>query len=281
MIYLSGVTFSYRKNESLFNDLSLELESGKVIGLLGKNGAGKSTLIQLMCGLLFPKQGDLKMDGFTPHQRVPTFLADLFLLPEVFHVPPLNLSQYEYHMSPFYPKFDHNLFEKVIEEFDLPRKRKLTTFSHGQQKKALIAFGLASRTKLLILDEPTNGLDIPSKTQFRNMLMEAMDESRTFLVSTHQVRDMQTIINDFLIIDGGQVLFHESSSEIKRKLNFDRASKPPADVLFQEQEGSYCRFISKGPTKGNIDLELLFNAVVLKDEKTSAALKEKSTEITQ
>ena len=202
MIHLHDVSFSYRRNRLLYNCLNLTLKPGSIYGLLGPNGAGKSTLLRLLSGLLYPKAGSVRVGAWQPKDRKPAFLEDLFLVPEEFHLPPVRIGQFVTSNAQFYPRFDTAQMESYLREFGLTDGQKLNELSYGQKKKVLIGFGLATNTALLLMDEPTNGLDIPSKSQFRRLVAGAVDDRRTVVISTHQVRDLETLIDPIVILTG-------------------------------------------------------------------------------
>jgi ABC-2 type transport system ATP-binding protein len=190
MITLEQLTFGYYSEKKLFHNLNLEFKTGNIYGLLGKNGAGKTTLLKLICGLLFPQQGSCTVKGFPAQGRNPEFLNDIFLITEEFYLPAITIRTYQQIYAPFYPGFNQERFRENLKEFELNPQALLTTLSYGQKKKFLLAFGLATDCACFILDEPTNGLDIPSKRQFRRLLAASLDPDRMFIISTHQVRDL-------------------------------------------------------------------------------------------
>jgi ABC-2 type transport system ATP-binding protein len=235
MIQIDNLTFSYSKKRKLFDQLSLNLPSGNIYGLLGKNGAGKSTLLKIIAGLLFPKQGDINVEGFKPKDRYPQFLSEVFLVTEEFELPKLTMECFVRINSPFYPRFNHTLFEEYITEFKIPREQKLSALSYGQKKNFLLSFGLATDCKLLILDEPTNGLDIPSKSLFRKIVANAIHEDRSFIISTHQVRDMENLIDPIIILDEGKIIFFQNNEQISQKIAITRQTEMPnKDVVYYE-----------------------------------------------
>src|SRR6186713_469867 len=189
MISIQNLSFSYRKNKPLFEGLNLQLEAGHIYGLLGKNGAGKSSLLKQMAGLLFPQAGACKVMGYEARYRQPGFLSNLFMVPEEFYLPQVSIKSYLKTYAPFYPDFDNKAFNTYLTEFQIPLDQRLTEMSYGQKKKVLISFALAANTKVLIMDEPTNGLDIPSKSQFRKVIAAAVSDEKCIVISTHQVRD--------------------------------------------------------------------------------------------
>ena len=236
MINITELDFQYGKKPVL-NKLNLKLNKGNIYGLLGRNGAGKTTLLKLISGELYHQQGDIRVQDFIPSERNPDFLSDIFYIPEEFSLPGMSIEQYISLISPFYPRFSTERFYRHMREFELPESpEKLTKMSYGQKKKFLLAFGLASGVSLLLLDEPTNGLDIPSKTQFRRTVASALGEEQIILISTHQVRDMENLIDPLIIIDEGKIMLNASLEEISRKYIMEQIPKGviPQDALYSE-----------------------------------------------
>ena len=266
MIQIGNISFSYGQKRPLFKELNLSLPSGHIYGLLGKNGAGKSTLLKIIAGLLFPTHGEINVVGFHPKDRFPQFLREIYLVTDEFHLPAMRIEQYLSLYSPFYPRFNRSLFDEYINEFKLPRDQKLNALSYGQKKSFLLSFGLATDCKLLILDEPTNGLDIPSKSQFRKIVANAIHEDRSFIISTHQVRDMENLIDPIIILDEGSIVFFENYERISNKLAITRQAELPDNNILVYAEsylGAYTvvkENIEMEETSMN--LEILFNAVV-------------------
>ncbi|MGB0176242.1 MAG: ATP-binding cassette domain-containing protein [Owenweeksia sp.] len=264
MIQLQNINFQYRKGTLLFQDLSLDLQAGNIYGLLGKNGAGKSTLLKMMVGLLFPRQGQLTVDGFEPRHRKPHFLQEVFLLNEEFELPPIRIANYVKRYSPFYPRFNEKHFYDCLNEFQLDGQQKLNTLSYGQKKKFLLSFGLATYCRFLILDEPTNGLDIPSKSQFRKVMANAISEERTFLISTHQARDMENLIDPIIILDEGEIVFFQNFEDISTRLAVQRQRYADDETVIYAEPSLGGYTVVKENDEGlqtHMNLELLFNAV--------------------
>jgi ABC-2 type transport system ATP-binding protein len=266
MIHLDRVTFGYSKKKNLFENLSLHLEAGHIYGLLGRNGAGKSSLLRNMVGLLFPQQGNVNVVGYEPKKRLPAFLQDVFFLPEEIYLPSVTIKKYLEMLAPFYPKFDEAQFEGYVVEMDLPMDNKLTNMSYGQRKKFLIAFALSTNTKILIMDEPTNGLDIPSKSQFRKLVATSLDKNRLFLISTHQVRDLDNLIDSIIILEDSKILIQHSLDTVAEKLCFGTLPSIDYDnrVLYSEPsiKGYKAVFENSELEESRVDLEYLFNAVL-------------------
>lgn len=282
MLHIENVSFGYPSKPQLFEDLSVSLPLGNIYGLLGKNGAGKSSLLKLIAGLLFPKAGSLHVGGCLPKDRRPEFLSEIYLVTEEFEVPTMGMKRFVDLYSPFYPRFNQELFQTYLKEFSLPNDEKLTALSYGQKKKFLLSFGLATDCQLLILDEPTNGLDIPSKSQFRKVVASAIHEERSFIISTHQARDMENLIDPIIILDEGQIVFFEDYEQISKKLTVSKVKTlPPTDqVVYSESNFSGYTVVeeNRSDVESNMNLEILFNAVVNNTKKVQEIFKNQTVE---
>lgn len=270
MIEIKDLTYNYSRKKSLFNGLTLNLLPGKTYGLLGKNGAGKSSLIKNIAGLLFPTRGSCTVNGFEPKNRDTAFLEQLFFIPEECELPRLTIPEFISIYGPFYPLFNLEQFHSNLDTFNVSRDGHLHRLSFGQKKKAYIAFALATNAKLLIMDEPTNGLDIPSKIQFRNMVVASANKERITIMSTHQVRDLDDLITSVIIIDNSEILLHADKDEINRCLYFERGSiADNTEIIYTEETPQGNVYLQ--PNTKNLpsypDLEVLFNATLKKREK--------------
>ncbi|WP_304197347.1 ATP-binding cassette domain-containing protein [Flavobacterium alvei] len=268
MIHIQNLTFRYKKQEALFTDLSFEQQNGSIVGLLGKNGAGKSTLLQLISGLLQPQSGKLDINGFKPFDRLPDFLADIYMVSEEFSFPSITIGLYIKATAPLYPKFDSQKMKNLLEEFELDAKKNLNGLSHGQRKKFLIAFALSTNCSLLILDEPTNGLDIPSKSLFRKILVSSVSDEQLVLISTHQVKDIETIIDKIVVLDEGKIVYNETVLDISQQWQFKTVASLSGleTPVYQEKCLGGHRIIIpvNSDEETEIDIELLFNAIINK-----------------
>jgi len=265
MIEVTNLTFGYNKKSLLFKNLNLKLEAGHIYGLLGKNGAGKSTLLKNLAGLVYPIQGSCKVNGYEAADRLPSFLQELFFIPEELYLPDVTVTQYMESTAHFYPRFNRDQFFKMLGEFDVPDGSMLKGLSFGQQKKAAIAFALATNTALVIMDEPTNGLDIPSKTQFRKVIASVLTDERCIIISTHQVRDLDSLIDTLVILQGQEVVLNGSLEAIAERVKFTTAAQADKDqVLYTAESGFGLNTISINTTAepGKVDMELLFNAII-------------------
>jgi ABC-2 type transport system ATP-binding protein len=276
MINITDLHFSYRRKK-VFNGLNLELKSGHIYGLLGKNGTGKSTLLRNIAGLLFPEKGTVKVMDFVPGKREPAFLQQVFMVPEEFFLPNVSIKQFVSNNAPFYPLFNMEEFERYLTEFEIPKDNNLQEMSYGQKKKLLISFGLACNTRCVLMDEPTNGLDIMSKSQFRKVLAGAVNENKCIIISTHQVRDLESLIDRISIIDHGSILFDENIDTISRRLSFRLLSgkEELKDALYHEPSltGYAAVMANTDGEESKLDLEMLYKAIITNKEKVQTVFK--------
>ena len=266
MIEVKNINFKYAGQKHLvFEDFSLELKQDNIYGLLGKNGTGKSTLLYLISGLLRPKKGNVCFDGVETCKRLPDTLQEIFIVPEEFDLPTMSLEQYVKINRPFYPQFSMTVLEGCLKDFELPVDLQLNALSMGQKKKAFMAFALATGTKVLLMDEPTNGLDIPSKSQFRKVVAQYMSDDRTLIISTHQVHDVESLLDHILILSQQKLLLDASVADIQEKYTFEyRTPDDMDDVIYAEpslQGNAVIAPRKAGSPETQVNLELLFNAV--------------------
>lgn len=265
MITIQNLHFGYKKNK-IFNGLSLSLQSGYIYGLLGKNGTGKSTLLRSIAGFLFPDEGTIHVMGFVPGKRQPAFLQSVFMVAEEFYLPDVSVEKFVKLNAGFYPNFSNDQFRQYLEEFDIPQQNTLQSMSYGQKKKVLISFGLACNTALLLMDEPTNGLDIMSKSKFRKVIAGAVSDEKCIIISTHQVKDLESLIDRITIIDEGQILFDQTIEAINRqiqfKISFDKEEQREALYKEPSLQGNAIVCANTDGEDTKTDLELLYKAVV-------------------
>lgn len=269
---LSGVHFGYPRKAPLFSDLDYIVRPGGVVGLLGRNGAGKTSLLKLLAGVLFPTSGSGTLFGYPTTARSAAALARVVFIPEQFEVPALRLREYIELQRGYYPHFDAQVAERILQRFEVTGNGSLGELSYGQQKKVLIAVALASGAELVILDEPTNGLDIPAKQVFRRVVAETVDEHRTVIISTHQVRDVANLIDPVVVLEGGRVVLDHAMDQISEALAMRRfpseiAAEQAGAFAVESQLGSAIALLPRSATGGEdlgdaLDLELLFQGAV-------------------
>ncbi|MBS9781180.1 MAG: ABC transporter ATP-binding protein [Gammaproteobacteria bacterium] len=265
-IHIENLAFSYKK-ESIYQSFNADINHAGIYGLFGRNGSGKSTLLKLLSGLITPKGGEIKVLGYLPRQRLPNFLSQIYILPEEFHLPDLSpdiLGKTHHH---FYPKFDLEHFANYLEKLEIPSDKRFSQMSLGQKKKSAIAFALATHTPVLLMDEPTNGLDIVSREQFKDLMASPEQSDRIVLISTHQAHDLERIINHIWFIDGGQLLLSSTIDTLGKQLTmgFSDTDSLPDNVIYQETIGQQTAWIAPNTsgTSNKLNMEMLYKALSL------------------
>lgn len=263
MITLKELSFSYSRKKEVLDRINLEVGSGHICGLLGKNGEGKTTLLNLLSGQIFPDQGSCLVLEEIPSERNARILQQIFLLPEEISMPEVTAIEYIKMYAPFYPTFRDDICKACVESFEINLSDRLSKMSQGQRKKVAITLALAAHTPLLLMDEPTNGLDIPSKATFRRLVASLIDDNQTVIISTHQVRDLESLIDTVLILDQRQILLNKTLNEIGEKLYFGPLL-PEEKALYSEPtpQGTIGVTARDGKEETVVSLELLFNAAI-------------------
>lgn len=264
MLEIKDISYGYTRQSNVFDSFSLTFSTGGVTGLLGLNGTGKSTLLYLIMGLLRPRTGCVLMDGTDTRLREPATMADMFIVPEEYDLPSVHLRDYVAAVRPFYPRFSDTLLSECLDGFAMPADIHLGTLSMGQKKKVYMAVALATGTRLLVMDEPTNGLDIPAKSQFRKVVARSVDEDKTVIVSTHQVRDVETLLDAVCVIGPNRVLLQAPMDAVSARLRWGESPTLPEDVIFSEPSVRGFSYLAPNTTGADsaVNLELLFNALM-------------------
>ncbi len=276
MITTKSLTFGYTPSKSVLSNITLDLKMGHIHGLLGCNGIGKTTLLKLICGIMRPLSGEVRVGGFDPMERRVEMLREMIIIPEEFDLPNISLERYAKVTAPLYPRFDRGQMYAYCEEFKVNPSERLHSMSMGQRKKAYIAFALACNPSILLLDEPTNGLDIPSKSVFRRLLAGYVDDSRMVVVSTHQVADVEQLLDNIVILNEQGVMLNATTSEICEKLKFGRATEEDK-VLYSERtiQGDTAVSLNESGDDTSLSIELLFNATVANPHAIAAIFNQK------
>ena len=261
MIQVNELTFSYPQKSNLFDNLSLRLPAGEIIGLLGRNGVGKSTLIKLLSSLLSPQQGAICFQG-KAITRGAELYSRLMVVPEEFTLPKVTVKSFVQHTAPLYPAFNQEQFDHYCNVLEVDCSAKFSDLSMGQRKKAYLAFALACNVELLLLDEPTNGLDITAKAALRSILAAYADESKTIIISTHQAHDIENLVDRVVILEGGNVLINQSVAELQQLFGFGIVVGREAIYSQQSVAGQVGIWRADSDEEGRFDLELMFNAAI-------------------
>jgi ABC-2 type transport system ATP-binding protein len=265
MIKINSLSFGYQSSSLLFDCIDLELSKGKIHGILGMNGEGKTSLLKLIIGLIRPNDGHISVNDQEPHKRHPGFLSQIYLLPEENFIPAYTAKQTEKLFAPFYHDFDSDMFRHLLSEFDVGYQQDIDNLSSGQRKKLAISFAFACNTSILLMDEPTNGLDISSKAIFRRLLASVFNEGKTVIISTHQVHDIKSIIDSLVILHHNKIAFAGDIDEIASKYSFVRTTVNSKDsYIFTEKSilGNNNILPNLGDQPGDVNIETFFNAIV-------------------
>ncbi len=264
MIEIKNLTFGYKNFPPVFENLSMKIASGGIYGLLGKNGSGKSTLLHLMAGLLTPRSGEIEIGGVNVRDRLPSTLADTFIVPEEFDLPAITMNEYCRINAPFYPNFSADDLVENLKVFNMDPSLNLGFLSMGQKKKAFMCFALACNTRLLLMDEPTNGLDLTSKSEFRRFIASHMDTDRIIVISTHQVHDIERLLDHLILIGDGNPIINCPISRLTERLCFftGMGEERGENTLFSMPAlGGYAHISLRGENdeETELNLESLFD----------------------
>jgi len=264
MLKIRDLSFRYGKGHKVFDGLNLTVGEGKIYGLLGKNGTGKSTLLYLISGLLTPQKGEVLFDSMNTRRRLPQTLCDMFLVPDEFDFPSMTLEKYVKLYSPFYPGFSREKLGQCLKDFEVDGVKELTKLSLGQKKKVFVSFALATGVRLLLMDEPTNGLDIPSKDLFRKIVAKNMGDGQTIVIATHLVHDVEPLLDHLLIVREDASIYDKDTFDITEEYAFDhRTGAEGDDVVYAEPSLRGYAVMARNDDRRHtqINLDLLFKAV--------------------
>ena len=234
--------------------------------LHGPCGTGKTTLLYLMAGLYFPTDGNVLIDGDEVSNRNKETLSKFFIIPDEFDFPDTSLSTFLKLRTPYFKDFSFELFEENLRLFGMEGDCMLRNLSLGQKKKVMISFALATGVKALLMDEPTNGLDIPSKKIFRKVIARNMRDDQTIIMSTHLVHDVDSLLDRIVVVKQGGHIFESTINEIEQKYAFEYRTKDEMDddVLYYEpspQGNATLSLLKEGMEETPVNLELFFNAI--------------------
>ena len=214
IITIDNLTKKYKETLAI-DDLSLEIENGKVVGLLGPNGSGKSTLLKLIVGLLKKDSGKILIDGKSPGietKSMISYLPDSYYLYEKITVRE-TIDMY----GDFYKDFDKNQSDKLLDYLSIPRDKMTKDLSKGLRERLLISLNLSRDADIFIMDEPVDGVDPVAKQAVIDMIIEKMAKDKTFIITTHQIGDLENLFEDIIFLDKGKVLMHKDAIAIREE----------------------------------------------------------------
>lgn len=264
MITLNNITFGYFKRTEALSNVSACIGSGVHL-LLGENGAGKTTLLHIMAGLLRPSSGECLLDGNNVAKRMPSDMSRIFFLGENITFPADTVNEMARIHGCFYPTFDPEMLRQNLSDFGFTGNESLKSLSLGNRKKSQIAYALSLRASVLLMDEPTNGLDITSRQTLQSMLVRCLDESQTLVISTHSILEMQNLYDGIMMISKGHLLLSMPTDEITRRLAFHTSPIPPVEYLYKETKMGLHQYIcanTDNEEETALNFTLLYNALL-------------------
>jgi ABC-2 type transport system ATP-binding protein len=217
MISISGLFKSY-KNKQVLKDVNLSLSAGQILGLVGPNGAGKTTCLQALLGLT-RYDGVIDVLGYNPSKNREKMLADVAYIADVAVLPKwIKVDQVLAYMQGVHPNFNRQKAEEFLAKTNISATSKVKTLSKGMVTQLHLALILAVDAKILILDEPTLGLDILTRRQFYTHLLEDFyDENKCIIVTTHQIEEIEHILTDVSFIRDGEIVLAQSVDDIRTR----------------------------------------------------------------
>jgi len=249
MLEMKNVTKTFDSFKALDN-LSMSVPQGAVYGLVGPNGAGKSTAIRLLTGVYRSDSGSITLDG-QPIYENPTIKARICCIPdEIFYFPSASLEEMRKFYKGIYPKFDDQLFDRLYDVFQLPKKGQLRRFSKGMQKQAAFHLSICTRPDVLVLDEPVDGLDPVMRRQVWSLILsDVAQRGTTVLISSHNLRELEDICDHVGIMDHGKMLLQKSLADMQGKTHkLQLAGDVPKglDILHESQSGKLKTLVVRG-----------------------------------
>ena len=262
MLTIKSLSYSYRPKRNILQNINSHLQPENIYGLLGLNGEGKTTFLKLLVGMLLPKEGSIEFEGHFSIERSPEYLNEVYFLPDESKLPDLGIEQFGKLYGAFYSKYDHEQFLACIEDFQIPKENKLSALSLGQHRKVHLSFALACNSSVLLMDEPTNGLDIPSKAVFRKLLTKFIQDDRVFLIATHQIRDVDVLLDHILIMKQGNLVLDANLHQLSTDLVISKTLPPSEKPLYVQEDIRGAYYLLKNPhnEESKLDVEFLFNA---------------------
>jgi ABC-2 type transport system ATP-binding protein len=252
----------------VLENLSLTIEPGHVYGLIGRNGAGKTTLMNCINGIIAIRRKDqpIYLDGVKLNINNPYDHAKLFYVTDTISNIHILADAFANTLACFYPDFSVNSYKEYMEMFHMDRNVFLDELSLGEKKSVFLSYAFASGAPYVILDEPTNGLDITSRKVFRKLIASYMTPDRAIVISTHHINEISSLLDHILILDNKHIVFDHSVMETGSVLSFiesdDEDLRQQALYSMTSAYGNRMILPNSGGSDSEIDYELLFEAVL-------------------
>ena len=249
MLELRNVTKTFGDFKAL-DDLTLTVPKGAVYGLVGPNGAGKSTAIRHMTGVYRPDSGSITLEGMPIYENPSQKMRIGSIPDDIFYFPAATLEEMRKYYAGIYKNFDHELFDRLYEVFDLPKKSPIRRFSKGMQKQAAFHLTICTRPDVMILDEPVDGLDPVMRRQVWNLILsDVAQRETTVLISSHNLRELEDICDHVGIMDHGKMLLERSLADMQgatHKLQIVGNTPEGLDILHESASGRLKTLVVRG-----------------------------------
>ena len=249
MLNMQQVTKTFG-NFTALNNLSMHIPKGAVYGLVGPNGAGKSTAIRLLTGVYRPDQGEITLEGQKIYENPEAKSRIAYIPDEIFYFPSASLEDMRKYYKGFYPQFDDELFNRLYDVFQLPKKGQIRRFSKGMQKQAAFHLSICTRPDVLILDEPVDGLDPVMRRQVMSLILsDVAQRETTVLISSHNLRELEDVCDHVGIMDKGQMLLEKSLASMQgNTVKLQMVGEPPEglEILHTSASGRLNTLVVRG-----------------------------------
>ena len=249
MLEMKNVTKTFGDFKAL-DDLTMTVPRGAVYGLVGPNGAGKSTAIRHLTGVYQQDSGKILLEGTPIYENVAQKERIGYIPDDIFYFPSASLEDMRKYYAGMYPLFDNDLFDRLYEVFQLPKKGPIRRFSKGMQKQAAFHLTICTRPDVLILDEPVDGLDPVMRRQVWNLILsDVAQRETTVLISSHNLRELEDICDHVGIMDHGKMLLERSLADMQGstvKLQLVGEAPPDLEILHESQSGRLRTLIVRG-----------------------------------
>lgn len=240
--------------------VDLTIPTGSCFGLLGSNGAGKSTMLRMISGVYEADGGEVLVDGKKIYNNNEVKERIFFINDETIQFTSMTLKELKKFYKPYYPNFSEEIFEKLNSVLKLPEKRKLTTFSKGMKRQAVVIVGLACQTDYIMLDEAFDGLDPTMRIIVKRMIIDAMAERNlTAIISSHNLMEMSELCDTVALLHEGKIVYSNEigdhdiikvQTSFKQEVTLEMLENKGINVLHYDAKGSVCSIIAKGDTDG-------------------------------
>lgn len=249
MLNMQQVTKTFG-NFTALNNLSMHIPKDAVYGLVGPNGAGKSTAIRLLTGVYRPDQGEITLEGQKIYENPEAKSRIAYIPDEIFYFPSASLEDMRKYYKGFYPQFDDELFNRLYDVFQLPKKGQIRRFSKGMQKQAAFHLSICTRPDVLILDEPVDGLDPVMRRQVMSLILsDVAQRETTVLISSHNLRELEDVCDHVGIMDKGQMLLEKSLASMQgNTVKLQMVGEPPEglEILHTSASGRLNTLVVRG-----------------------------------